>query len=91
MPLLCHCTVPTGTFPPDSNKHEGWCSGDWTLGMVADRVVIPKELSPGRYVLSWRMDCEETAQVWSSCADVNVVPRRHTVEKIGDVGSTEPW
>lgn len=105
----CLCTVPTGTFPPDSNAHEGWCSGDWTLGMVSDLVTIPEELPPGRcvlrtmttltmttltmtvltvtvltmppgrYVLSWRLDCEETAQVWSSCADVNVVPKRHTV------------
>eukprot|EP01045_Picozoa_sp_COSAG04_P009429 COSAG04_NODE_544_length_12827_cov_262.923421_5_plen_69_part_00 len=38
--------------------------GDWTLGMVADKVVVPKGTKPGRYVLSWRMDCEETAQIW---------------------------
>lgn len=50
--------MPTGTFLPDSNQHEGWCSGDWTLGMVADRVVVPESLPPGQYVLSWRMDCE---------------------------------
>lgn len=60
-------------FPPDGNMHEGWCSGDWTLGMISDKIVIPKDIKPGRYVLSWRMDCEETAQVWSSCADVNIV------------------
>ena len=58
----------------DGNDHEGACSGDWTLGMVADRVVIPRELKPGRYVVGWRMDCEETAQVWHSCADVQVAP-----------------
>ena len=69
--------MPTGTFPPDSNAHEGWCSGDWTLGMVSDQVRIPADLPPGRYVLSWRLDCEETAQVWSNCADVNIVPKRH--------------
>jgi hypothetical protein len=55
--------MPTGSFAPDSNKHEGWCSGDWTLGMVSDQIHIPKTLKPGRYVMSWRMDCEETAQV----------------------------
>ena len=49
------------------------CSGDWTLGMVADRVVIPKGLKPGRYVVGWRMDCEETAQIWSNCADITIV------------------
>jgi len=64
--------MPTGSFLPDSNQHEGWCSGDWTLGMVSDEVVIPADISAGRYVLSWRIDCEETAQVWSSCADVNI-------------------
>lgn len=56
----------------DGNDHEGACSGDWTLGMVADRVVIPKDVKPGRYVLGWRIDCEETAQVWQNCADVNI-------------------
>jgi hypothetical protein len=48
---------------PDRNTHEGACSGDWTLGMISDEVVIPKTLTPGKYVLSWRWDCEETAQV----------------------------
>merc|ERR1712080_102257 len=67
--------MPTGSFLPDSNKHEGWCSGDWTLGMVSDKIVIPKDTRPGKYVLSWRMDCEETAQVWSSCADVNIMAK----------------
>lgn len=56
----------------DKNDHEGACSGDWTLGMVADRVIVPKSIKPGRYVVGWRMDCEETAQVWQSCADVQV-------------------
>ena len=69
--------MPTGQpFSPDSNQHEGWCSGDWTLGMVSDKVVVPEGLAPGRYVLSWRMDCEETAQIWSNCADVNVVAKK---------------
>ena len=42
--------------------------------MVSDRVIIPATLAPGKYVLSWRWDCEETAQVWQSCADVNILP-----------------
>eukprot|EP00035_Acanthoeca_spectabilis_P030799 m.11026 g.11026 ORF g.11026 m.11026 type:complete len:435 (+) comp4384_c0_seq1:56-1360(+) len=58
---------------PDHNTHEGACSGDWTLGMISDEVVIPKDIAPGKYVLSWRWDCEETAQVWQNCADVNIV------------------
>jgi len=56
-----------------NSDHWGQCSGDWTLGMIADKVVIPQSLPPGRYVLGWRMDCEETAQIWSNCADVEIV------------------
>jgi len=67
--------MPTEFHPPDDNRHEGWCSGDWTLGMVSDKVVIPNDLKPGKYVVSWRWDCEETAQVWQNCADVNILPR----------------
>ena len=26
----------------DDNRHEGWCSGDWTLGMISDKVNIIK-------------------------------------------------
>lgn len=40
---------------------------------VVDRVHIPHTLSPGRYVLQWRWDCEESDQVWASCADVTIV------------------
>ena len=73
-------TVPEAPrlYTGDAEKHEGWCSGDWTLGMVSDELVVPAGLRPGRYVLSWRMDCEETAQVWSSCADVEIVASNAT-------------
>jgi len=56
----------------DRNTHEGACSGDWTLGMVSDELVLPKKIKAGKYVLSWRWDCEETAQIWQNCADVNI-------------------
>lgn len=39
---------------------------------VVDNVRIPKGLAPGRYVLQWRWDCEESDQVWASCSDVTV-------------------
>ena len=32
--------MPTGHFLPDTNQHEGWCSGDWTLGMVSDKIKV---------------------------------------------------
>lgn len=52
---------------------QGECSGDWTNGTIVDEVLIPKDLTPGHYVVGWRWDCEETTQVWSSCADVAIV------------------
>lgn len=39
---------------------------------VVDNLKIPLDLTPGRYVLQWRWDCEETDQVWTSCSDVTV-------------------
>ena len=30
--------MPTDFVEPDDNRHEGWCSGDWTLGMISDKV-----------------------------------------------------
>ena len=49
----------------------GDCSGDLTAAAIVDHVVVPK-LPAGDYVLGFRWDCEETAQVWSSCADVTI-------------------
>ena len=51
----------------------GECSGDWTGGLIVDEVIVPAGLAPGEYVVGWRWDCEESTQVWSSCADVTVV------------------
>ena len=33
---------------PDRNTHEGACSGDWTLGMISDELVLPKSIKPGK-------------------------------------------
>ena len=38
-----------------------------------DLVTVPEDLEPGQYVLSFRWDAEHVAQVWSSCANINVV------------------
>ena len=50
------------------------CSGMWgpyNLEIV-DYVVLPASLKPGKWVLGWRWDCEESNQVWSSCSDVTI-------------------
>lgn len=50
------------------------CSGDWNdMVEIVDRVHIPETLKPGKYVLGWRWDCEESTQVWNSCSDVTIV------------------
>lgn len=37
---------------------------------IVDKVQVPANLKPGQYVLSFRYDCEQTPQVWNSCADI---------------------
>jgi hypothetical protein len=34
---------------------------------VLDRVQVPADLALGDYVVSWRWDCEESAQVGGGC------------------------
>jgi len=43
---------------------------------VVDTVKVPEK--KGRYVLSWRWDAEQTPQVWSNCALVDIVQGKHT-------------
>jgi len=38
-----------------------------------DRVQVPQSLETGRYVLSFRWDCQNTPQVWNSCANIEIV------------------
>merc|ERR1712079_191828 len=35
---------------------------------IVDHVIVPEDLAPGDYLLSWRWDCEQTAQVFQNCA-----------------------
>lgn len=41
---------------------------------IIDRVVIPDNLTEGEYLLSWRWDAEQTAQIWQNCADISIAP-----------------
>lgn len=61
---------------------EGWCSGQWMNNItIYDYLEVPRDLEPGEYVLGFRWDCEMSAQVWQSCADITItapkVPRPH--------------
>ena len=42
---------------------------------IVDQVRVPEDLEPGRYVLGWRWDCEESNQIWQSCADLTIVAK----------------
>jgi len=39
---------------------------------IVDLVRIPEELDEGDYVLSFRWDCEQTPQVWNTCASIHL-------------------
>jgi len=37
---------------------------------IIDHVVVPRDIEPGPYLLSWRWDCEQSKQIWQNCADI---------------------
>lgn len=37
---------------------------------IVDLVQVPNV--PGKYLLSWRWDCEQSPQVWQNCADIEI-------------------
>lgn len=47
-------TPPGQPSPVRDGDVEGRCSGDWTDGILVDRVKIPDGLAAGDYVLGWR-------------------------------------
>lgn len=61
---------PTGTqFEAHFDEFtQGFLVGSANKFSIMDEVNVPN--TPGEYVLSWRWDCEETDQVWNSCADI---------------------
>jgi len=57
-----------------SGPTKGLCSGERPFHVtLIDIVKVPKTIPPGEYVLGWRWDVEETAQVWSACSDITIV------------------
>lgn len=40
---------------------------------IMDRLQVPSNLPTGDYVLSWRWDVEQGAQIWNTCADISIV------------------
>merc|ERR1712046_154801 len=54
-------------------NNQGVNSGGSFLFSIIDELQIPAGLSPGNYTLSFRYDCEQTTQVWSSCANIRII------------------
>ena len=52
-------------MPPGSKTIE--------IPAIVDTVRVPADLKPGRWVVGWRWDCEQTPQVWNSCGDITVI------------------
>ena len=65
-PPPCYEPIPPRTLG------QGTCSGEWISNITMyDQLKVP-DVPPGEYVLGFRWDCEFSAQVWSSCADVTI-------------------
>ena len=39
---------------------------------ILNTLQVPKDIAPGSYVLGLRWDCEKSAQIWQSCADLTI-------------------
>ena len=64
-------TTPAGSEWAKVNLSKKPQKGDsWA---IKDLVEIPEDLEPGHYILSFRWDSLRTPQVWSSCANIEIV------------------
>jgi len=70
----CRAAATLGTGHAGDCRCSGHSNGGPLLPNLemVDALRIPADLNPGRYVLQWRWDCEETDQIWASCSDVTV-------------------
>ena len=73
VPLSHVCGGCQTQFPPPLPGLYGWGT-DYKPGpnnhwpfFIIDRLQVPLGLPSGDYVLSWRWDCEQGAQVWTTC------------------------
>jgi len=74
---------PKTQFPPPLPGLYGWGTdysdqithkpGHYMPYFIIDRLQVPKNLASGNYVLSWRWDVEQGSQIWTTCADIEIV------------------
>ena len=78
-PPLCETEKKTdlsvGTYPEGSTwRYQGPIDYvEYKERIYKDYVVVPEDLEPGEYVLSWRWDAATAPQVWVSCANIEIV------------------
>lgn len=61
-------------FPASFPEGYGGDGIPWnSMGIeMVDQLKLPATLAAGEYQISFRWDCEQTPQVWNSCADVTI-------------------
>ena len=65
-----------GTYPPGSEwakvalPIENESGSKWAF---KDLVQVPEDIPAGRYILSFRWECQYSPQIWSSCANIDIV------------------
>lgn len=63
-------------FNPDGGNGKGNVYYVLPEHNIVDKVQVPADLAPGKYVISFRYDCEQTTQVWNQCGDIEIVAKR---------------
>lgn len=66
-----------GPVCPTGIQFEAPFAGGWVYYnpsfSIIDQLKVPEQ--EGDYILSWRWDCEQTPQIWNSCADITISSR----------------
>jgi len=61
----------------DQKGTEQSCTGEWGPynAEIVDTVKVPDNLPAGKWVVNWRLDCEESNQIWQSCGDITITAK----------------
>lgn len=70
----------TGCYGEEyEHRADGAQEANWQFSLI-DHVHIPITQPLGKYVLSWRWDNENQEQVWTNCADIEVVEAKSELQ-----------
>ena len=72
----------------DSTSYLSATHGDADFSVV-DTLRVPE--AQGEYVLSWRWDCEQTPQIWITCADIDIRHPSDPVFSAAFTGAPQAW